>query len=180
MRQRSGLILCVCCLFFCASCGSKQIDGTFRSATQSSQKEDDSPNIAYNKKEIALENESINLFLKRYGWQPKVTPTGLRIEILQVGSGEFLKTGDKVTLKYETKLLSGELVYSSKTDSVKSFVIDKSEEIVGLHEAAKMLKQNSKARLIIPSYLAYGLAGDGYYIVGRQALVMTVEVVVND
>jgi FKBP-type peptidyl-prolyl cis-trans isomerase len=148
----------------------------FQSATQSTQKEDDSPNITYNKKGLALENENINLFLKRYGWQPKVTPTGLRIEILQNGSGELLKTGNKITLKYETKLLSGELVYNSKTDSVKKFVIDKSEEITGLHEAAKMLKMGSKARLIIPSYLAYGLAGDGNYIIGRQPLIMIIEV----
>jgi FKBP-type peptidyl-prolyl cis-trans isomerase len=175
--KRFTFFTCLCCTLFCVSCGSNRIDGTFQPATQNKPKEDDTPYIAYNQKGIALENENINLFLKRYGWQPDVTPTGLRIEILQNGNGELLKTGNKVTLKYETKLLSGELVYSSKTDSVKNFVIDKSEEITGLHEAAKMLKMSSKARLIIPSYLAYGLAGDGNYIVGRQPLIMIVEVV---
>jgi FKBP-type peptidyl-prolyl cis-trans isomerase len=167
----------VCCSLFCVSCGSNRIDGTFHSATQSTPKKNDTTYIAYNQKGVALENENINLFLKRYSWQPEVTPTGLRIEILKNGSGELLKTGDEVTLKYKTKLLSGETVYSSQIDSLKYFIIDKSEEITGLHEAAKMLRRGSKARLVIPSYLAYGVAGDGMGIIGRRPLVMIVEVV---
>ncbi|MDR1346759.1 MAG: FKBP-type peptidyl-prolyl cis-trans isomerase [Bacteroidales bacterium] len=161
----------------CVSCSQNRIDGAFRSATPNPVQEDDRPEIAYNKKKIALENESINLFIKRYGWKPEITSTGLRIEILRDGNGALLKEGDKVVLKYETKLLSGEIVYHWQTDSVKRFIVNKSEEIAGLHEAARQLKLGSKARLIIPSYLAYGLAGDGNRIVGCEPLVMTVEVV---
>jgi len=169
--------ICLYITFLFISCRQNHVEGSFQPASPNKNQEDENPNIAYNKKGIALENENIILFLKRYGWQPMTTPTGLRIEILQNGRGDLIKTGNTVKLKYETKLLSGELVYSSQTDGMKSFVVDKSEEISGLHEAAKMLKKESKARLIIPSYLAYGLVGDGNYIIGRQPLVMIVEVI---
>jgi FKBP-type peptidyl-prolyl cis-trans isomerase len=134
------------------------------------------PYVEGNKKILHWENEEMEMFIKRYQWDMQRTGTGLYIEILDPGKGECLKEGDMVTLDYQTFLLDGQRIYCSDSDGLKQFTVDRSEEIDGLHEAAKMLRHGAKARLVIPSYLAYGVAGDGNRVVGRQALAMTITV----
>jgi len=104
------------------------------------------------------------------------TGTGLHIQILEPGSGETFKEGDEVRFGYQTFLLDGKMIYDSKEDGDKQFRVARSEEISGLHEAAQMLRPGAKARLVIPSYLAYGVAGDGDRINGRNAIAMIVEI----
>jgi len=43
-----------------------------------------------------------------------------------------------------------------------------------LHEAVQLLRPGAKARLVIPSYLAYGVAGDGDRIQGLQPIIMEI------
>ena len=40
------------------------------------------------------------------------------------------------------------------------FVIGEGDEPSGLHEMVKLMRVGAKAKVIIPSYLAYGLVGD--------------------
>lgn len=134
------------------------------------------PYIQGNKRILALEQEEIALVIKRHHWNMMMTGTGLNYEIIQQGKGERFVEGDSVALKYTIQLLSGEEVYNSETDGVKTFRVEKSEEIPALHEAAKLLSPGAKARLVIPSHLAYGAAGDGNRIKGREALIMNVEI----
>ena len=74
-------------------------------------------------------------------------------------------------------LLTGDTVYTSDRDGVKQFKVDKSDEIAGLNEAVKMMRKGERARLVIPSFLAYGVAGDGGRIRGKATLAMYVELV---
>ncbi len=120
------------------------------------------------------------MFIRRYGWDMQRTPTGLYIEVLEPGEGELFKEGDRVAMEYQTFLLSGEQIYSSDSNGVKVFVVNRSEEIDALHEAAQMLRPGAKARLVIPSYLAYGVAGDGDRIQGLRPIMMMVRVLKND
>ncbi len=128
-----------------------------------------------NKNIMRRENEEIQMFLKRYGWDMQRTPTGLYIEVLEPGNGELYKENDPVTLEYSTFLLSGEMIYSSDSLGAKQFVVNRSEEIDALHEAAQMLRPGARARLVIPSYLAYGVAGDGDRIQGLQPIMMEIK-----
>ena len=48
---------------------------------------------------------------------------------------------------------------------------------MGLHEAVKKMKRGGSAHLVVPSFLAYGVAGDGRRIRGKVSLAMTIEVV---
>ena len=82
-----------------------------------------------------------------------------------------------VTVKYTTVLLTGDTVYSSDRDGLKRFKVDKSDEIAGLNEAVKMMRKGERARLVIPSFLAYGVAGDGDRIRGKVTLAMYVELI---
>ncbi len=114
----------------------------------------DAPYVEGNKKIVQWESEEIDLFLKRYGWNTTQTGTGLRIEILE----------------------PGEMVYSSEKDGAKEFTVGRSEEITGLHEAMQLLRPGAKARLVIPSHLAYGVAGDGDKIKGRVPIAMIIRI----
>lgn len=102
------------------------------------------------------------------------TATGLYIEVLNPGNGELYKENDPVTLEYRTFLLSGEMIYCSDSLGKKHFVVNRSEEIDALHEAVQLLRPGAKARLVIPSYLAYGVAGDGDRIQGLQPIIMEI------
>ena len=136
----------------------------------------DSPYIQGNQKILHWETEEIELFIKRYGWQMQRTGTGLYIQILKPGNGELFKEGDEVRLSYKTFLLDGQMIYSSEEEGDKIFKVARSEEIDGLHEAAQLLRPGARARLVIPSYMAYGVAGDGNKINGRLAIAMEVNV----
>lgn len=138
--------------------------------------EEESPLVRGNRKMVALENEEIDLFIKRYGWNMIKTGTGLRYEIVKQGIGDLQKEGDLVELEFSTQLLTGDTIYTSKEYGNKSFTINKTDEIVGLHEAMLYLKKGAVAKLIIPSHLAYGLSGDGDQIFGQHALVMYIKV----
>jgi len=104
------------------------------------------------------------------------TETGLRYEILKKGNGQKIKLGETVTLEYYTSLLSGEEIYNSKNDGEKQFVVEKTEEIAGLHEAVQLMNKGSEARLIIPSHLAYGSSGDGNKIKQYQTIIMKIRI----
>lgn len=104
------------------------------------------------------------------------TGTGLYIQILSPGQGETFREPNEVTLSYKTFLLDGTLVYDSDDDGLKTFTVCRSEEIDGLHEAVQLLRPGAKARLVIPSHLAYGVAGDGDRINGRMPIAMTIEI----
>ena len=158
-----------------SSCKDKNPSGIIIEQNSQKKNEKKDPFIEGNKKIVGLENEEIDLFLNRYDWNTTNTGTGLRIQITKEGVGDFPQTGDTVTLKYKTIILSGDVIYSSETDGDKMFVVDKSEEITGLNEAVKLMKKGSKAQIAIPSHLAYGVAGDGNKIFGRASLAMYLE-----
>jgi len=141
------------------------------------QTEEIDPFILGGQKLVELEDEDIELFLKRSKWNMKQTNTGLRYEITKTGSGQNFERGATVMLTYSTWLLSGEKVYSSKEDGLKRFVVEKTEEISGLHEAVQLLNSGAKARLIIPSHLAYGASGDGNKIAPCQTIIMKITAV---
>lgn len=160
-----------------SSCRQESTEPDFVRVHQSEKPEEKDPYLDWNRVNVGREDEDIDFFTRRYGWKVQRTGTGLRIEILREGAGSFIGTEDTVTLRYTTCLLTGDTVYSSDNQGVKQFTVDKSSEIAGLNEAVKMMKKGAKAHLVIPSFLAYGVAGDGERIRGKLSLAMTVEVV---
>ena len=95
------------------------------------QDDSETPLLRGNKKMLALENEDIELFIKRYKWNMIKTGTGLRYEIVEKGTGSIPKKGDAVELEFVTQLLTGDTIYTSKERGVKKFQVEKTDEIVG-------------------------------------------------
>jgi len=170
-------VFCIFLSVFCVllSCNNPPPTGVIQNSTI--KKEEVNPFILGNQKILELENENIELFLKRYKWSMRQTNTGLRYEITNKGAGKNIEIGETVILEYRTFLLNGEEIYNSNDGGVRLFTVEKSEEIAGLHEAVQLMNKGTEARLIIPSYLAYGASGDGNKIKPYQTIVMKVRVV---
>jgi len=144
--------------------------------TSTIQQEEINPFILGSQKIIELENENIELFLKRYKWEMKQSNTGLRYEIVKKGAGRNIEVGETVTLEFRTFLLDGKEIYNSNDAGVRQFAVEKSEEIAGLHEAVQLMNRGAEARLIIPSHLAYSASGDGNKIKPYQPIIMKIKI----
>ncbi len=180
MRKFLFAMLILMCAGGFAACGDRKATGSVVSSSETPKEDKDAPYVEGNKNIMRRENEEMEMFVRRYGWQMQRTPTGLYVQVLEPGSGEPFKENDRVAMEYRTFLLSGEQVYSSDSNGVKVFMVKRSEEIDALHEAAQLLRPGAKARLVIPSYLGYGVAGDGDRIQGLQPIMMEIRILDKD
>ncbi len=106
----------------------------------------------------------------------KKTESGLRYKIIQKGSGAKAKKGSKVSVHYEGSLLSGKVFDSSyKRKEPIDFQLGVGQVIPGWDEGIALLEVGDKARLVIPSDLAYGSAGAGGVIPPDATLLFDVE-----
>ena len=133
--------------------------------------------IALNKERIATENDQIDSYINRFGYKMNTTETGLRMMVLDSGTGTKPKWMSVVKLKYKMELLDGTYCYSSDSSGVLEMKLGQSDEPTGLQEGILKLQEGGKALFIVPSYLAYGLTGDGNKIIGAQSLIYTIELI---
>ncbi|MCJ7466905.1 MAG: peptidylprolyl isomerase [Maribacter sp.] len=106
----------------------------------------------------------------------KKTESGLRYKIIQKGSGTKAKKGSKVSVHYEGSLLNGKVFDSSyKRKEPIDFQLGVGQVIPGWDEGIALLEVGDKARLLIPSELAYGSAGAGGVIPPDATLLFDVE-----
>jgi FKBP-type peptidyl-prolyl cis-trans isomerase len=131
--------------------------------------------IKVNKELVKTEDQQIEDYISRYGWDMKTTGTGLRYMIYKMGTGSKAEEGKQVKLDYTISLLTGEQCYSSETDGYKEFVVGKGNVESGLEEGILFLKKGDRAKFILPSHLAFGLVGDRNKIPAKATLVYDIE-----
>lgn len=104
------------------------------------------------------------------------TPSGLRYKILQEGSGKKAVKGSMVSVHYKGQLLNGQVFDSSyQRKQPIDFTLGIGQVIPGWDEGIQLLKVGDKARLVIPSDLAYGSRGAGGVIPPDATLIFDVE-----
>ena len=104
------------------------------------------------------------------------TPSGLRYQILQKGTGKKATKGAMVSVHYKGQLLDGTVFDSSyKRKQPIDFAIGVGQVIAGWDEGIQLLQVGDKARLVIPSHLAYGESGAGGVIPPNATLIFDVE-----
>lgn len=130
-----------------------------------------------NRKMLQYESELIDNYVEKNNLNVIKTGTGLRYQLVEEGDGDLIKKGDIVTLQYELRLLSGELLYSSDNEGNKTFLVSRGGVESGLEEAVLKFRMNSEAILILPPHLAHGLIGDGNRIPPKAILVYSIKVV---
>lgn len=134
------------------------------------------PLVGANKILVQREAEDIDNYMRRHGWDMEKTKTGLRIMIYQKGDGPAVETGDVVQADFSVDLINGVNVYNSETDGALEFVTGSAEVINGLEEGILRMRRGDRAKLIIPSHLAYGLLGDDKKIPKRATLIYDIKI----
>ncbi|APG58900.1 peptidylprolyl isomerase [Christiangramia salexigens] len=104
------------------------------------------------------------------------TESGLRYKIIQKGDGKKAEKGNSVSVHYKGQLADGTVFDSSyKRNKPLEFPIGVGHVIPGWDEGIQLLQVGDKARMVIPSHLAYGERGAGGVIPPNAVLVFDVE-----
>ncbi|MFM9052667.1 MAG: FKBP-type peptidyl-prolyl cis-trans isomerase [Bacteroidota bacterium] len=123
-----------------------------------------------NKVLVQKERKEIQNFISRHHFNMDSTGTGLRYSIYTKGNGETPKPHDAVVLAYKVWYLSGEQVYDVNGSDPDTARLSEGQLINGIEEALYKMPEGSKARLVIPAHLAYGMIGDEKKIPGATPL----------
>ena len=135
------------------------------------------PLIHANKEAVREENQQIDDYIRRHQLAMETTPTGLRYMITHTGIGPKGETGRMVRLDFVVIFLTGDTVYTARTEGPLEFVVGKGQVITGLEEAILLMRVGDRAKFIIPSHLAFGLIGDQKKIRHKATLVYDLEFV---
>jgi len=125
-------------------------------------------------KQMKVGKEFADKFSKEEG--AVKTASGLVYKITQVGTGAQPKATDEVEVNYHGTLMDG-TVFDSSIDRKQSVTFPLDRVIKGWTEGLQLLKEGGKARLVIPSELAYGDMGAPPKIPGGATLIFDVELI---
>lgn len=161
-----ALMLSVC---ICTGCRQSQKKIVIDPATAEEQL------LRVNKQMVRRESDSIRKFLEESKWQVQETGSGLRIHWLQNTGKPDDYFGKLLRIRYRVFFLDGQTVFERGFSQAYTIQLGKGMEIKGLEEGLALMAVGSKANLIIPSHLAYGLYGDRERIPGATPLRYEVE-----
>ena len=120
------------------------------------------------------EETSINEYVARRKWDMQKLPDGVRLWEYEKGCGPKVNVEDSVHIVYSVEAINGKLIYSDITDD---YVAGRRQQMIGLDQAVLQLSVGSRAKVILPSNLAYGIGGDGDRI--PQSAILIIDVKVN-
>ncbi|CAL1518337.1 FKBP-type peptidyl-prolyl cis-trans isomerase [Chitinophaga sp. MM2321] len=135
------------------------------------------------------QKEKDEKLIKEYLEKNKINATknaeGVYVAVTQEGTGNTPNAGDTVYVHYTGKLTSGKVFDSSQDSTLRpgmplepiKFPIGRGFVIKGWDAGLSGLKKGSKATLVVPSTLAYGLQGSPPTIPGNSILVFDVQLV---
>jgi FKBP-type peptidyl-prolyl cis-trans isomerase FkpA len=121
-------------------------------------------------------------YLKKNNIAAQKSASGLNYVITNPGSGENAKAGQSVTVNYTGTTLDGKKFDSNVDSSFNhvqpfTFTLGQGQVIKGWDEGIALLKKGGKAKLFIPSHIAYGAQSPSPAIPANSVLVFEVEVV---
>lgn len=137
------------------------------------------------KKKSAAQNEIDDKILQEYftknNLHPTKTSSGLYYIMEKEGTGASPMRGQAVTVDYTGRTLDGK-VFDSNVDPALghpdpfTFVLGASQVIDGWDEGVALMKKGGKAKLFIPSSMAYGEQGREPHIAKNAILMFDIEV----
>jgi FKBP-type peptidyl-prolyl cis-trans isomerase FkpA len=138
--------------------------------------------------QLKIDDKLIAEYLDKNKIKTVKAPQGTYVEIITPGAGDAVDTSKVVKVFYTGKTLGSDKAFDSNTDSAfghkEIFSVNMGaipgspgSVIKGWTDGLSLLKKGSKARLYIPSSMAYGSRGAGGQIPPNANLYFDVEVV---
>ncbi|MCG5510883.1 FKBP-type peptidyl-prolyl cis-trans isomerase [Ectothiorhodospira lacustris] len=125
---------------------------------------------------VEVNIEDGEAYRSRNGQQAGVVtlPSGLQVEMLDRGDGPVPTLEDQVVVHYRGMHLDGRVFDSSRRRAVPS-VVAVQDTIPGWREALVNMPAGSRARLVVPHWLAYGEGRAGAVIGPGETLIFELE-----
>jgi FKBP-type peptidyl-prolyl cis-trans isomerase FkpA len=111
----------------------------------------------------------------KLGGKLQKTASGLEYVILEKGSGDAVKMGDRVPTHYYGALKSDGKMFDNSFDRGMSAPFSVGQLVPGFNEGMQLLNRGGKAIIFIPSALGYGPQGAGDRIPPDSDLVFYIE-----
>lgn len=113
------------------------------------------------KKQLEIDDKAIADYLKANNLTATKTASGMYYIVTQPGTGANAAVGQKVTMNYTGRSMSGKTFDSNEDPAFQhvepfEFTLGQGQVIRGWDEGIALLNKGAKAKLIIPSTMAYG------------------------
>jgi FKBP-type peptidyl-prolyl cis-trans isomerase len=114
--------------------------------------------------QLKIDDKTLADYLAKNNIKANKTGSGTYVQIIQPGTGDQVAAGKFVSLRYKGTTLAGK-VFDTNMDSSfnhtapMDMVVGSQPLIKGFEEGIKELREGAKAKLFIPSALAYGANG---------------------
>ena len=177
MRQLPKLLFLLMTIFH--GCGHELAHKDEGSRVQSKRDSIENMRIEAHRQFLTMERQEIEQFQRRMNWNMKRSGTGLHMQVFPVGTGnEKPTTGDLVSIRWRPMLLDGTQLNDSPGGDTLKWRVEQEEAIaIGMHEVVKKMRTGDSARLVLPSHLAYGVAGLQGKVPMRSALAGRIQLI---
>ena len=124
------------------------------------------------------EEESLKKYIQANHITVAPTASGIYFIELEKGKGVKIDTGVMVKLQFVVSLIDGKQVFTThdRPEPIE-FEYGKRFDTKGLEEAIGMMAKGGKAKVIVPSALAFGEQGRGTLVPSFSTLIYDVEIV---
>lgn len=131
--------------------------------------------------QLGADQKTIQDYLAKNGIQASKVGLGTFVQVLAPGAEPKVTDGKYVSLKYKGQNFAGKVFDTNMDNSFNhtdplGFVVGGSPMIKGFEEGIKGLGKGAKARLFIPSSLAYGSQSPSPDIKANENLIFDIEV----
>jgi len=139
--------------------------------------------VKANRHNLQREKDIIEQYIRTHQLPYKYTPAGIYLFVVtssDKSKADSVRPGNKIKVEYSIYLLDGTLCYASKKNNPALIVVEQDNTESGIHRGLQMLKTGDRARMIIPSYLAHGLMGDGDKIPPQSPILVDITVLTKE
>jgi len=133
--------------------------------------------VRNNKRIHEEEMRNIEGYVQQKKWPVLKTATGLNYWIYEAGSGEMARLKDIVSVAYHIELMDGTACYDASKEAPKRFTVGHDNVESGLHEVVQLMRKGDKAKVVLPSHLAFGLTGDSNKIPQNATVIYDLQIV---